>query len=317
MDAKTPIKKARSRKALNTDNLEALGAPRLAAILLDVAEGQTTTKRRLRMELAAQVGADDLVLELEKHLDAVNAARGKVNWRKLKALRDDLGLLRRMIADRLAPADPAAAVRLLLRFLGSERGVLARVRDTKGEVAHVFEEALDDLARVAATGIVRTAGLVDAVVNALEHARLGAMGKIVQALVPALDPDAIALLRARIETEMAPRRRISAGWRDALHALMDAQGDAEGYAATYSASERVLPPVGARIARRFLKAGQIKEAEQALEISSPNLAEPGQPKRRSDLGARRGGVGRRPDRSARRQRGQREGSGHALGRVRA
>ena len=269
MDAKTPIKKARSRKALNADNLEALGAAQLAAILLDIAGGQATTKRRLRMELAAQVGPDDLVLELEKHLDAVIAARGKVHWRKLKGLRQDLELLRGMMVGRLAEADPAAAVRLLLRFLGSERGVIARVRDAKGEVGRIFEEALGDLSRVAPSATMAAPGLVETVVSALGNARLSNMGEIVHALIPALDPDAIAQLRARIETDMAPRRRISAGWRDALQALLDAQGDAQAYAATYSASETVLPPIGARIAQRFLKAGQINEAELALRKSDP------------------------------------------------
>ena len=277
MNAKTPTKKARSRKALNADNLESLGAERLAAILLDIAEGQTTTKRRLRMELAAQVGSDDLVLELEKHLDMVSAARGRVHWRKLKGLRQDLGLLRAMIVGRLAQADPAAAARLLLRFLGLERGVLARVRDVKGEIGQIFADALSDLARVAtsATATATTPGDLDTIIVALENALPGVMGKIAQALIPGLDSEAIAQLRARIETEIAPRRRISAGWRDALQALMDAQGDAPAYAATYSASEAVLPPIGARIAQRFLKAGQIKEAEQALKLSDPHAGAAG------------------------------------------
>jgi hypothetical protein len=275
VDAKTPIKKTRSRKVLNADNLEALGAERLAAILLDVADGQAATKRRLRMELAAHLGADDLALELEKHLDALSAARGRVHWRKLKGLRQDLELLRTMAADRLAEADPAAAVRLLLRFLGAERGVLARVKDAKGEVGQIFAVALADLARVAPGASLATPDLADALFAALEAARLGAMGEIVQALVPALDPETIARLRARIETEMAPRRRISAGWRDALQALLDAQGDAEAYAATWSASEVVLPPVGARIAQRFLKAGRIAEAARALEASDPHAGAAG------------------------------------------
>ena len=269
MDAKTPIKKSRSRKALNADNLEALGAAQLAAILLDIADGQAATKRRLRMELAAQIGPDDLVLELEKHLDALSGARGRVHWRKLKGLRQDLELLRGMIAGRLAKADSAAAVYLLLRFLGLELGVIARVRDSKGEVQQIFEEALGDLARVATTATMAAPGLVDTIISALGNARLSIMGEILHALIPALDPEAIAQLRARIETEMAPRRRIHAGWRDALQALLDAQGDAQAYAATYSASESVLPPIGARIAQRFLKAGQIKEAEQALRKSDP------------------------------------------------
>jgi hypothetical protein len=273
VDAKPPIKKTRSRKGLNAANLEALGAARLADILLEVAEGQPITKRRLRMELAAQVGADDLILELEKHLDTVGAARTRVHWRKLKALRQDLGLLREMIIGRLAQADSAAAVHMLLRFLGLERGVLTRLNDSKGEVAQIFTNALDDLANVATDATLTSPDLVNTIVEALENARLGAMGEIARALVPALDPATIAQLRARIETDMAPRRRINAGWRDVLQALLDAQGDAQAYAATYSASEIVLPPVGARIAQRFLNAGRIEEAERALEASDPYAGE--------------------------------------------
>ena len=130
MAPKTPINKTRSRKALNAANLEALGTERLTAILLAVADEQPATKRRLRMELAAEVGSDDLAAELGKHLDATASARGKVNWRKLKALRQDLDLLKSMIVERLGETEPVLAVRLLLQFIRLERGVLARVRDT-------------------------------------------------------------------------------------------------------------------------------------------------------------------------------------------
>jgi hypothetical protein len=270
VDTKSTPKKPRSRKTLNAPNLEALGPARLAAILMQVAEEDAATKRRLRMELASEAGSDDLVLELGKRLDAVADARGRVNWRKLKGLRQDLELLRTMIADRLAGADPMAAIGLMLNFIGLERGVLARVKDTKGEVGQVFLSALADLARIAAGAVKTTPNTIDLIMDALEKARIGAMGAIVQAVLPCLEPDAVAQLRARIESEMAPRRRVNAGWRDALQAILDAQGDAQAYAATYSSSEAVLPPIGARIARRFLAAGRIAEAERALEKSDPH-----------------------------------------------
>ena len=47
MDTDTPIKEAKPRKGLTAENLERLGADRLAAILLQVAEEQPSTKRRL------------------------------------------------------------------------------------------------------------------------------------------------------------------------------------------------------------------------------------------------------------------------------
>jgi hypothetical protein len=44
-------------KALNAANLEALGATRLARLLIEISEGNAPVKRRLRLELA---GADSL-----------------------------------------------------------------------------------------------------------------------------------------------------------------------------------------------------------------------------------------------------------------
>jgi hypothetical protein len=249
--------------------MEALGAERLTSILLAIADEQPAIKRRLRMELAAQVGVLDLAAEVERHLDAMAAARGRVNWRKLKGLRQDLDLLRSMITERVAHTEPATAVRLLLRFLRLEHGVLARVKDTKGEIAEVFLTTLDDLSAVATKATDLGPDFADVAFAALADVRAGAMGEMSRALAPAFTADAVARLRALIETEMALRRRVNAGWREALQALLDRQGDAEAYAATYSASEVVLPPVGANIARRFLSAGQLDAAERALEKSNP------------------------------------------------
>lgn len=47
-----------SKKTVTLDNLAALGSERLAAILVDLAETDAEVKRRLRLELAAQVGGD-------------------------------------------------------------------------------------------------------------------------------------------------------------------------------------------------------------------------------------------------------------------
>jgi hypothetical protein len=270
VDPKTPTKRAKPSKALNEKTLGQLGADRLVLILLEVAEGQPIIKRRLRMELAAQIGPEALVTEIEKPLESIRAAGGRVNWRKLKGLLQDLGLLRAMITGPLAHAEPAAAVGLLLRFVGLERGVLARVKDTKGQVAEVFAEALADLPRIASTMIVRPPGFVSAMMTALDEVGAGSKETLAQGLIRALNDDEVAQLRASIETRMAPHRRVNSGWRAALQVVLDVQGDASGYAATYSVSEAVLPPVGARIAQRFLKAGQLEDAARALARSDPS-----------------------------------------------
>src|SRR5690242_10311433 len=47
------------RKTVSPDNLMALGPERLAAILVELADGNAEVKRRLRLELAAQTGTPE------------------------------------------------------------------------------------------------------------------------------------------------------------------------------------------------------------------------------------------------------------------
>jgi len=268
VDSKTPVKRPKS-KAVNAANLEALGAERLAAILLEAAEELPAVKRRLRLALAAAAGPEVLATDLAKALESARGARGRIPWRKLRTVRQELDLLRASIAGPLAEADPVAAVALMLGFVGLQRPVLARTKDARGEMATLFAEALEDLARLASATPAAPAAIAELAVAVLDDLPVAAMGPVMQALAPALDAAAVAELRARIETLMAPQRRVNAGWRLALQVLLDRQGDAGAYAASFSASEAVLPPVGARIARRFLDAGQLDEAAEALGRSDP------------------------------------------------
>lgn len=272
MKTKSPAKSSRSRKVLNAPNLEALGADQLAAILLDLSEDQPGLKRRLRIELAAAVGAGDLVLELEKRFEAIEAARGRVHWRKLKDFRRELDHLRRTIAGPLRAADPALALRQGLRLFSLEAGISDRVNDAKGDVAEVFDQALRDLADVAPILPPDAEIVAEEVFGLLRTVRPFAMGPLVQALTPALEPAEVARLRGLIEMEMAPQRRLNAGWRAALHPLLDAQGDAAAFAQSFTTSEAVLPPIGARIAERLIRAGDLEGAAAALDRANPHAS---------------------------------------------
>ena len=57
-----------SLKRVTAENLVNLGADRLAEILVAVADTRPEIKRRLRMELAAEQGADHLAVEIDKRL---------------------------------------------------------------------------------------------------------------------------------------------------------------------------------------------------------------------------------------------------------
>lgn len=60
-----------SNKTLNARNLVALGADRLADLLLELVEGDAAAKRRLRLELASQDDGADVAPEIRKRLAAI------------------------------------------------------------------------------------------------------------------------------------------------------------------------------------------------------------------------------------------------------
>jgi uncharacterized protein DUF6880 len=51
-----------SKKTLNAGNLQALGAERLAALLMEVSQGNAAIKRRLRLELVGEDNPAELGL---------------------------------------------------------------------------------------------------------------------------------------------------------------------------------------------------------------------------------------------------------------
>lgn len=91
-------------------NLAALGAERLAEILVAAAANWPELKRKLRMELAAAQGADHLLTEIDKRLGSLETSRSKVSWRQRPTFVRDLDGLRILIAGRLAGLDGSAAL---------------------------------------------------------------------------------------------------------------------------------------------------------------------------------------------------------------
>src|SRR5664279_733894 len=91
-----------SKKTLNTGNLEALGAARLAELLIELSEENATVKRRLRLELAGAESPAELAKEIRKRLATIARSRSFVDWQNRKSLVDDLEAQRRAITDQVA-----------------------------------------------------------------------------------------------------------------------------------------------------------------------------------------------------------------------
>jgi hypothetical protein len=134
-----------SRKTVTLDNLMALGPERLAVILVELADGNAEVKRRLRLELAAQEGGDNIAAEIGKRITALRSARSFVDWQKRREFVRDLDQQRAMIADRVAPIRPDLALDLMWRFLNLAEPVLNRVDDSTGSVGDVFRLACGGL----------------------------------------------------------------------------------------------------------------------------------------------------------------------------
>ena len=275
--AAAAVKKAGARKALNAANLAKLGPERLAALLMEVAESGAAIKRRLKLELAGEAGGGVLAAEIARRIDAIDDSRARINWRKYKEFVRDLDAHRLAIAGRLAELDADLALDLIVRLVGLSASLATRIKDTKGELAEVFSEAVTDAAEIAPrAALVDLSVLADRLFEIVRYAPAGLALPLLRAVSPALHGDALLDLRKRLET-VARGRGAPRAWRTAAQILADAQGDADGFIALFSSSEAVLPPVGAQIARRLLGAGRLEEARQALDRSTPDRAAAGDP----------------------------------------
>jgi hypothetical protein len=276
MNARPPVARATpesmkpptvaSLKKVTPENLARLGADRLAAIVADAAESRPELKRRLRMELAAEQGADHLALELDKRLNSLDASRSKVSWRKRPTFVADLEVLRVLVAERLAGLDRAAALARMWSFMDLARRLGTRVRDKDGGVAAVFARAATDIGRLLGAESDDQDG--DALVEAISRNPAGWAEWLPAILDQAPRPILDALL-----ARLRERQGGSPGWAGIVRQVADAAGDVDAFLATFTAQAVRAPSIAAEAARRLLGAGRVEEAGRLLHAAS-KTAEP-------------------------------------------
>jgi hypothetical protein len=264
-----------SKKTVTSDNLAALGAKRLAAILVELADSDAEIKRRLRLELAADEGGDSIAAEIAKRLTALRSARSFIDWQKQRDFVRDLDLQRTMITDRVATTRADLALNLMWRFLDLAEPVINRVDDSNGSVGDVFRSACEDLGAIAIWAKPDPAAFADQVFAALLANDYGIYDGLVPAMLPALGDAGAAHLKSRLAQALVNRSK--AGDRDgradasrrALQDIADGQKDVDAYIALVPAAGRSNPHTGAEIGRRLLAAGRAAEALAALEFARP------------------------------------------------
>lgn len=251
------------RKSLSAFNLSALGADRLSELLIEATAGDANLKRKLKLELAAEVGAMSLAEEINKRIDALSSSRTKVSWRKRPDLIADLKVHLRAIADRLSALDAGLALGSLIAWFDLYPGLASRVKDPKGELSALFFEAAPALATVA--GAVETDAASAELAEAVET-RLSEWGGWIGRAAPSMSiPLATALLKRLTGDRPRPVGRRAL----VVRKLADRAGDIGAWVAAIPDDEKSKPEVGAEIARRFAGAGLAAQARAALEHARP------------------------------------------------
>ena len=265
-----------SKKTVALDNLAALGAERLAVILVELADSDAEIKRRLRLELAAQTGGDTVAAEIGKRLAALRSARSFVDWQQRRDFVKSLDLQRTMIVDRVAQTHADLALDLMWRFMDLANPVLNRVDDSNGSVGDVFRAACRDLGAIAANAKPDPVNLADRVFAAVQANDFGVFDGLATVMLPALGEAGATHLKKRL-TKVLRDRSAKAVDRDhqalvarlALQALADGRSDVDAYIALVPLEERRLPFQAAEIGRRLLAAGRAAEALAVLEQAKP------------------------------------------------
>jgi len=248
-------------RRLTAANLAGLGADRLGDLLMQAAEGDAILKRRLRLVLAAEAGADLLAVEVDKRLAALAASRARVSWRKRPELLRDLDVLRAALVEDLAGAAPAAALDRLVAWFDLFRGLATRVKDPRGEMTATFEAAAPDLWRLAQAAVAADGTALDRLAAAIERQPLE-YARWIGAADEALTAELARGLLDRLDAASGAR-----GARTALRRLADRAGDLDLWLSLATPEERAAPDFAAAAARRLVEAGRVGEARAALEAS--------------------------------------------------
>jgi uncharacterized protein DUF6880 len=264
------------KKTVTLENLVALGPERLAAILVDLADADAEIKRRLRLELAAQVGGDSIAAEIGRRITALKSARSFVDWQKRRDFVKDLDLQRTMIVERVAQTRPDLALDLMWRFMALAEPVINRVDDSNGSVGDVFRSACEDLGVIATKARPDAVGLADRVFAALSANDYGVFDGLVKAIAPALGEVGIAHLKNQLAqaltnagSKVGGRDGHASAMRHALQEIADSQSDVDAYIALIPVEDRARSHLATEIGRRLLSAGRPTEAFAALEKARP------------------------------------------------
>ena len=261
------------RAALTSENLIALGAEKLAKIVLDEAGRNAPFKKLVAAALAGAQGPNAVAAIVDRRLAGLERARGFVQWEKRNTFAADIRGTLTTIKDELGAADPSLAADRLIRFLTCSEGVFERIDDSSGRIQTIFHDgsdALPDLvARMPEEDRIE---LVERLIPLLAADGYGLIDAVVHGTIPLLSKVGLAGIDSKIASTVGESRPSqgdarrdweSLGRRDRLvrarQAIADARGDVDAFI-TLSSERPDGRQDGMAIASRLLASGRPSEA---------------------------------------------------------
>ncbi|OWV71359.1 hypothetical protein ATY77_12570 [Rhizobium sp. R634] len=281
-----------AKTTLNAKNLEALGAQRLAELLIEISTGSAAHKRRLRMELAGNQGSTEVAREIRKRLGSIARAQSVIEWHKVKTVNADLETQRSAIVTVVAADDPKEAFDLIWQFLAVADSIFYRSNSSDRAFIETFHQACADAGVIARAAGIGIDVLADRIFAALQDNDYGQYDPLIAEMVPALGKDGLERLKSLLlewlnepEEEPLDDDREILGWsgsgpiyqneiyakhrqlaaRIALQEIADAQDDVDAFIAQQPEETLRAPMVATAISDRLLLAGRAEEALRILD----------------------------------------------------
>lgn len=244
------------KPTLSQENLIALGAEKLAQLILDEAEDNAPFRKRVNAALAGTKGAPAVAALIDRRMAALEKAKAMVGWEKERAFAADIDATVETIVKELAPLDAASAFQRLLRFIDTHCTVFERIDDSGGRIQDVYwraTEAVPDLIEKLPPG--ERARVPDRLMVSLGKDTHGLAGRIAVSVVPLLPETVLADWDATLKSWDGDDDTIVA----LRQAIAEARGDLDGYIALEERrAEWRRDPL--KVAAKLLEAKRLDEA---------------------------------------------------------
>jgi hypothetical protein len=254
------------------DDVAALGARRLAQIIVDHAYHSAGLLQTVRMALAATHSNDELARTLAAEIDTVRSDDRFYNYRQSRTMAHKIDRIRAAITRDLVPRAPPAAAELLERLIRLDGHIFEHADDSDGVIGDTIRDTVIDFGRAWAAVPERNVHhLATLVLVLFAQDDYGTHGEVIAACKDALGPEGLIelerLIRARVDAVPVTtgddcRGALVRG----LAEIADARGDVDGFIA----AQRLAGGEGAGfvvkdMAERLVSASRLVEALQCLE----------------------------------------------------